>query len=376
MRDLSRASGLLTNTGMPEGRDVSGGHGHAEPTTLDLGMDLPLDALSAHLAEHGLDLVPSQVARRFTGGFGNTNFLLEVNGSPVVLRRPPPGPLPPGANDMGREFKVLSRLWERFVLAPRALHFCADEGVIGAPFLMMEFRSGLVVREVLPASAEGQGEALSEMLAKTLAQLHAVDPESVGLGDLGRPEGFLERTIEGWCKRASVATDGQAPAALDDLAQWLRDNCVSDSEVTLIHNDFKLNNIIVDPCSPATPLAVLDWDMCTRGDPLFDLATLLSYWVEPGDPEIMRNLKQMPLACDGFLTREALALRYADLTGRDLSDFVFHRVLAMFKLGVVFLQLHGRYRRGQTTDERYAGFRKLAEGILDFTLDIAAARVF
>lgn len=346
------------------------------PVTEALGVDLPWDSLRSYLGGQGLELAVSPGPRRFTEGFGNLNFLLEVNGAPAVLRRPPPGPLPPGANDMAREHRVLAALAPVFELAPRSLHFCPDDAVFGAPFLLLEYREGLVIRDELPPAAAGLEEALSDLLVDTLAALHSIDPDSIGLGELGRPEGFLERTIEGWYKRASVATDGEAPAAVDDLAEWLRDNCVPCESVSLIHNDFKLNNVVLDAMQPSVPVAVLDWDMCTRGDPLFDLATLLSYWVEPGDPELLLGLKQMPTATGGFSSREAVVQRYARASGRDMSDFVFHRVLAMFKLGVVFLQLHGRYRRGQAADERYASFRKVAEGALDFSLDIAAGKAF
>ena len=349
---------------------------HTEPMTTDLAVDLPWERLREYLHGEGLSLSNSVPPRRFTGGFGNLNFLVEIDDQHMVLRRPPPGPLPPGGNDMEREFAVLSRLWEVFELAPRARLFCGDPEVFGAPFLLIDYCHGRVVREAIPEEAVGLARQMSEMLIDTLARLHSVDPEDVGLGGLGRPEGFLARTIEGWFKRAEVATEGQAPAATEDLVEWLRDNCLPEGDVTLIHNDFKLNNIVLDPQRLDCPRAVLDWDMCTRGDPLFDLATLLSYWVEPEDPVILRELKQMPLAEGKFMSREAAAERYAAKTGRDLSDFVFHRVLAMFKLGVVFLQLHSRYRRGQAADERYAGFRKLAEGVLDFSLEVSAGKVF
>lgn len=342
----------------------------------DRTLDLPRAALEAYLGSQAMTLDRGCTPRQFAGGLGNVNYLVEVDGAPMVLRRPPRGPLPLGANDMAREFRVLSGLWQRFPLAPRALHLCEDAEVIGAPFFLMEYRPGLVVRGSLPESMHGREDDIGQMLVHTLAALHRVDPTEVGLGDFGRPEGFLARTVEGWIKRAEVASDSTPPAAVFDLGDWLHDNLVGDGEPTLIHNNFKLDNLILDPADPVQPIAVIDWDMCTRGDPLFDLATLLSYWTESGDPPVMHELAQMPTAARGFMSRETAANAYAELTGCDLSDFVFYRVLAMFKLGVVFLQLHARHRRGATRDPRYAGFRKLAEGLLDFTLDVAAAKVF
>ena len=339
-------------------------------------MELSWGQLAPYLAEQRLGFDAGSRVRQFANGFGNLNFMIEVDGRRCVLRRPPPGPLPPGGNDMSREFRVLSRLWQGFPLAPKAFHLCEDESVLGAPFLLMEYRPGRVIRSTLPEDLSDRSVDLSAMMVDTLASLHELRPEDVDLATFGRPEGFLSRTVEGWIKRADVASDGTPPAAISDIGAWLHDNLLADEPSTLIHNDFKLNNMILDPADPATPIAVLDWDMCTRGDPLFDLATLLSYWTEAGDPVAMHELQQMPTAAPGFLTRQAAAERYADRTGRDLSDFIFYRVLAVFKLGVVFLQLHARYRRGATQDERFAGFRKVAEGLLDFALEVSSGRTF
>jgi aminoglycoside phosphotransferase (APT) family kinase protein len=339
-------------------------------------LDMAWDRLEEYLTERGHRYLAATGARQFAGGNGNVNFLLEVDGSPWVLRRPQPGPLPPGANDMAREHRVLSGLYSCFPLAPRALLMCDDCEVLGAPFLIMEYRTGLVVREALPAPLEGRGRELAEMLIDTLVALHRVRPEDAGLEDLGRPEGLLERTIEGWCKRANVAADGTPAAAVADLVDWLHDNLVADQEPVLLHNDFKLDNVLLDRADPVRPVAVIDWDLCTRGDPLLDLATLLSYWTESGDLPAMHALAQMPSASPGFLTREAAAERYARQTGLDLSDFVFYRVLALFKLGIVLLQLHARHRRGVAPDPRFAGFRKLSETMLDFALEVAAGKVF
>jgi aminoglycoside phosphotransferase (APT) family kinase protein len=334
------------------------------------------DRLESHLAAAGLSFDPAVRPRQFASGFGNLNYLLEVEGRPVVLRRPPPGPIPPGANDMGRESRILSRLWEAFPLAPRCLHYCSDDSVLGAPFFLMEYRPGLVIGGRMPdalAGKAGIGAKIGDMLVEQLAELHAVDPASVGLGDLGRPEGFLARTAEGWARRADLAWEGGPPSALRDVLSWLRANPVPGQTPVLLHNDFKLDNFVLDP-DTLEPVALLDWDMGTRGDPLVDLAVLLSYWTEAGDPEAMHDLGQMPTAGYGFPMRLEVVEAYARLTGRDVSDFLFYRVVAVLRVAVVFMQLNRRYREGGTRDPRFEAFGRLANGLLDFAHAIVTGR--
>jgi len=332
-------------------------------------MDWP--AVAAHLVRHGLELLPGPNPR-FPGGLANQNYLLQLATGPAVLRRPPPGPLPPGAHDMAREHRILSRLPDALAFVPRSLHLCEDLSVIGVPFQILQYREGIVIRATVPPELAGRTGELSEIMLQTLAAIHGVDPAALGLGDLGRPQGFLGRAVEGWLRRGAAVEGG---ALLDELGLWLRANAVPDGPPTLLHNDFKLDNLILNPAT-LQPNAVVDWDQGTRGDPLFDLATLLSYWTEPGDPPAMQDLQQMPTAAPGFLTREQAALRYAALTGRDVSDIRFQRVLGIVKLAVIFLQLHALYRRGATTDPRYAGFGALARGLLEFSRDVAAGRTF
>lgn len=341
----------------------------------------PWARLAEHLAAHGMHFAPEPAPQQFAGGFGNLNYLVSVDGVAAVLRRPPAGPLPPGGNDMAREHRVLSRLWRAFPLAPRSLHFCADETVLGAPFFIMDYRPGLVVRGDLPPAVAGRGRELSKMLVDVLTRLHAVDPAAVDLDELGRPAGFLGRAVAGWIKRARVAAadiydDGRLPAAARDVADWLDSRPPPVGGVSLLHNDYKLDNIILDPAAPTRPLAVLDWDMCTRGDPLFDLATLLSYWVMPDDPPVMHALHQMPTAEGDFLSREQVVARYAEATGRDVSDFLFYRVLAAFKLAVIFQQIYARHCRGTTRDPRVQRLGPLGEGLFAFAHDIARGRAF
>ncbi len=334
--------------------------------------------LAAYLAGHGHGLDLDDPPRQFAGGFGNLNYLIRLDGDWAVLRRPPPGPLPPGANDMARENRVIGGLSPILPLVPKNLHFCADETVLGRPFLIMDYRPGVVIRGAIPpryAAVDGLGGRITDMLVDFLAALHAVDPAAAGLADLGRPEGFLDRAVAGWTKRAKVATDNDPPAVVGDIAAWLGGQRVVPQPPTLLHNDFKLDNMILD-ADTLDPVAVVDWDMGSRGDPLFDFATLLSYWVEADDPPAMHAINQMVTASPGFPRRAAVAETYARRTGRDLSDFRYYRVLAGFKLGVVFLQLHARFRRGETDDPRFADFGPTGEGLLVFAHDIAQGRVF
>lgn len=323
--------------------------------------------LAGYLAVQGHVLDLDTAPRQFTGGFGNLNFLVVMDDRYCVLRRPPFGTVPIGANDMAREHRVLSRLGQAWALAPRSLHYCADESVLGAHFLLMEYRPGLIIGGHLPPglNAATAGPALSSTLVSVLASLHAVNAAAVGLGDFGKPAGFLARTAAGWARRGEAVAEGDDRTLIAELVHWLAGSVPPELPATLLHSDFKLDNVVLDP-ETLEARAVLDWDMSTRGDPLYDLATLLSYWVQPSDPDVMRRLGQMPTASAGFHSRAEAMAAYAALTGRDLSNFHFYRVLALFKLGVVFLQLHARFFSGATTDSRFAGLEGLGHGILEF----------
>lgn len=338
---------------------------------------LDWDSLQRYLFTLGHELSLAHAPKQFAGGLGNLNYLVEIDGRPYVLRRPPVGPIPQGANDMAREHRVLSGLYPHYPYAPQSLLYCADPSILGAHFLIMEYRPGLIIGSALPIGVDAVqvGMQLSMTLVELLVQLHAVDTERAGLESLGKPEGFLERTIDGWAKRADAASEVSRHLLVEEIERWLRAHRVPDGEPTLLHCDFKLDNVVLDP-NTLEPRAVLDWDMATRGDPLFDLATMLSYWTEPGDPPALQELRQMPTAQKGFPLRAEIVNAYASRTGRDVSNFQFYRVLTMFKLGVVFLQLHARYRTGATHDERFAGFARLGLRILEFTQDIASGRAF
>jgi len=331
--------------------------------------------LARYLNGHGIGVDLSQPIRRFAGGLANRNYLVVVDGQPTVLRHPPTGDLPPGAHDMAREYRILARLSDALPFVPNGLHYCSDRSVIGVPFQLIEYRPGLVIRGADLPPLDGREDApavLSEMLVATLAALHSVDARKARLEDLGRPEGFIARAIAGWSKRgALVADSGALPALLQEISGWLSRQRFRERPPTLLHCDFKLDNLILDPQTLA-PVALVDWDMGTRGDPLFDLATLLSYWAEPNDPPALLRLQQMPTTHAGFWGRAKAAQRYATLTGTDIEDLRAMRVLALFKLGIVFLQLHRQWVGGAVKDDRYADFASLGQDLLLVARDVAS----
>lgn len=294
---------------------------------------------------------------QFGGGKANLTYLLTFpNGSELVLRRPPLGPVAPGAHDMSREYRVLSRLWQAFPKAPRALAFSDDSSLIGSAFLVMERRDGVVVREVVPIEFGGGEDAisnrkLSEVVVDTLAEFHAVEPARAGLEELGHPQSFLTRQVEGWTERWNQAKDEENDTS-EEVARWLEANLPVSDEVTLLHNDWRLDNMAVAPDDPGVCVAVYDWDMATRGDPLADVGTLMASWYDPGEERSVLN--PMPTDSPGWLDRRSAAARYGEMSGRDLSAVDWYIVFGTWKLGIVLQQIYIRWVRGQTQDSRFS----------------------
>jgi aminoglycoside phosphotransferase (APT) family kinase protein len=357
-------------------RYVNGMPVHPEEFT-EIQHGIPQDwaSLADYLVRRGIELGPG-TPRQFAGGYGNLNYLIEIDGAPAVLRRPPPGPLPHGGNDMAREYRILSSLWRKYPLAPQAMLFCDETSVLGAPFQIIEYRPGVIIRDTLPPDLAGGPQAgmlLSRQLVESLAALHAVDPVQVGLETLGRPTGFLARTVDGWATRSVAVADLINPIALSEVVDWLRSRVPADAAPSLIHSDFKLDNMILAPQTLA-PVAVIDWDMGTRGDPLWDLAVMLSYWVEPEDPACLHRVRQMPTAQPGFWRRHEVLAAYLRLSSRAAADFTFYRVLSLFRSAVVFLQLHDRFRRSPGQNMRCAEFDTLGRELLDHAFELIRGR--
>ena len=290
-----------------------------------------------------------------------------------MLRRPPLGPIAASSHDMSREHRVLSRLHGVFDLAPECYLLCDDVGVIGAPFMVMERRRGRVIRLDLPErflNDKGLARRIGEMMIDSLAAFHGVDAAAAGLGGLGRPEGFVARQLEGWIGRWHKAKDQDHPA-MDRLIAWLTAERPETAHTTLIHNDYKLDNILVGADHPDRAVALLDWDMCTRGDPLMDLGYLLNYWVEAGDPKAWRAAAAMPTWREGFPSRDEAAARYGERTGFAVGDLLWYRIFGAFKIAVILQQIHIRWRRGQTRDRRFADMGTRVETLIHKGLGLA-----
>ena len=325
-----------------------------QPKAVRDGEQLDLAALSAYmdreLGAHGAVSV-----EQFPGGHSNLTYLVHHGDREYVLRRPPFGSKVKSAHDMGREVSVLSKLAPVFDRAPHVLAYRDQPDVLGAPFYLMERRRGVILRRELPASIDtAQVRRLCELLVDTLVDLHAVDYAAAGLGDFGKPTGYIERQVRGWTERYTASQTDDI-ADITAVAAWLAEHKPTDGPPSLIHNDFKFDNVIFDP-SLERITGVLDWEMATIGDPLMDLGTSLSYWVHADDPAVF----QMPIfgvtMKPGMFRRDDFAARYFERAGRPTADMVFYFAFGLFKTAVVLQQIYYRFAKGLTTDPRFASF--------------------
>lgn len=332
------------------------------PTPIDTakpvraGEELNQVALQAYLDNQGTGVGNIAQMTQFPGGYSNLTYLIRSEKGEFVLRRPPFGAKDiKGGHDMGREFRVLSMLKAAgYRRIPKPIIFCKDESVIGCPFYIMERVQGIILRAHTAPKMGITADTmrrLSESLVDALVDLHALDIQSTGLIQLGKPEGYIRRQVDGWHKRYLASQTDDVPA-MTELAHWLDQTMPAENSPTLIHNDFKYDNVVVNT-DLSQILAVLDWEMCTVGNPLMDVGTSLSYWAETDDHPARKsfNLTWLP----GNLTKQEFAQRYAEKSGRDVSNLLYYYVFGLFKNAVVLQQIYGRYKKGLTTDERFAG---------------------
>ena len=328
-----------------------------------------LDYLGAHLPDADPNGIGEDDAtleiEQFPSGFSNLTYLLRLHrgdrpARELVLRRPPHGSEVKTAHDMGREFRILSKLYPIYRKVPEVFLYCEDPEVLGAPFYLMERLKGVVLRggmseETAPPAPTMTAVATS--LVDTLAELHALDYRAAGLGEAGRPEGYVERQVVGWGTRWEGSRIDAVPS-LDRAARWLVEQAPRESGAALIHNDFKYDNLVLSPEDLSSVVGVLDWEMATVGDPMMDLGTSLGYWVDPGDPPALAELALSPTTLPGNPARVEIAELYARRSGRSLESLVFYYVYGLFKIAVIIQQIYLRYRRGLTDDARFVGLGK------------------
>lgn len=310
---------------------------------------------------------------QFPGGHSNLTYLVKIGDKEFVLRRPPFGPVAPTAHDMPREFRLLSMIHPQFNLAPCPYLLCEDTTIIGVPFYLMERKSGWIIRRTLPQNLVLTTEMktkISLAMIDTLAKLHSVDIYATGLDKIGKPVGFLSRQVKGWSERWQRAKTTDV-SAMETVMIWLNKHMPPESvPATLVHNDFKLDNVILNSDDPTQVIGVLDWEMSTVGDPLIDFGIFLGYWSQAKDSKARRE-SISPITCeDGWLTREELIKYYGEKTGKDLSNIVFYEAFAVFKLAVVLQQIYYRYACGQTKDERFKEFEQVVIGLADSALEL------
>jgi aminoglycoside phosphotransferase (APT) family kinase protein len=336
---------------------------HASPVRPDEQLDWARLADYLRLTLPALDLPavdltgPMEVAQ-FPGGHSNLTYLVRFGDAEFVIRRPPFGPVPKKAHDMAREYAWLAAVHPVFPLAPRPYLLCEDPAVVGSIFYVMERRHGVVVRHAEPPAIADHPDArrrISAAVVDTLADLHAVDVATHGLSALGKPAGFVERQVRGWTERWHGSKIAPVPE-MEAIAAWLQAHLPPDpARPAIVHGDFKLDNVMLDPSDVGRVVAVFDWEMSALGDPLVDVGIVLAYW-SPTSPPGQRDALTPVTDRPGYFTRDEIVERYAARSGRDISAIRFYEVFAVFKIAVVIQQIFFRYARGQTADARFAAF--------------------
>jgi aminoglycoside phosphotransferase (APT) family kinase protein len=330
------------------------------------GEELDLGRLEAFLRPHFPGETSAFVVQQFPNGHSNLTYSVQLGDRKLVLRLPPFGSKVKSAHDMGREFRALSKLHAVYIPAPEVRLYCDDASVLGAPFYVMEPISGIILRRDPPPGLvfpPDTARRVCESFVDNLARLHGIDYTAIGLADFGKPVGYLERQVRGWIERYHGSKTQEIPE-VEKISRWMQQNLPASGGATLIHNDYKFDNVVLDSSDLTKIIGVLDWEMCTIGDPLSDLGTALAYWVEAGDPDEQQKLRWGPTNYPGSMKRTELVQRYAQTTGRDAANIVFYLVFARFKLAVIVQQIYYRYHLGLTKDARFAGMGEAVQILL------------
>ena len=317
-----------------------------------------VSAVDAWLRPQVPDLTGPPEVRQFSGGASNLTYLLRYPERDLILRRPPPGTKAASAHDMAREYRVQDALKPVFPYVPEMVALCQDQAVLGSDFYVMERVPGTILRKDIPPQLDLDAAAtrrLCESVIDRLVDLHRVDPAAAGLTDLGKGPGYVARQVEGWSRRYRAAKTWNVPS-FDKVMRWLDANQPGDVGACVIHNDFRLDNVVLGPDDPQRIDGILDWEMATIGDPLMDLGGALAYWVEAGDGRLMQSSRRQPTNAPGMLTRAEVVARYADRSGRQVDDWPFYEAFGLFRLATIAQQIYHRYHHKQTRNPAFRNF--------------------
>lgn len=323
------------------------------------GEELNLDNLLPWLRERLPEIGEEQPkVTQFSGGASNWTYRLQFSERDLILRRAPLGAKKGSAHNMAREYDIQSKLKPHYPYVPEMIALCQDEAVLGSEFYVMEKLSGIIPRKNLPRGYEWPEDtvrAVCESFWDKLIELHQIDYQKEGLDTLGKGAGYVERQIHGWNERYARARTWNV-ASGRRVMKWLEANIPEQENLCLIHNDFRLDNVVLNPEQPADIRGVLDWELAGIGDPLMDLGNSLAYWVEEGDNFFVKSLRRQPSNAPGMLTRREVLDYYAQKTGIDIPDFRFYRVYGLFRLAGIVQQIYYRYSKGKTTNKAFKNF--------------------
>ncbi|AGE25980.1 MULTISPECIES: phosphotransferase family protein [Pseudomonas] len=344
-----------------------------QSTTIRPGEELDASLIDPYLKAHIPGLSGAVTISQFPGGASNLTYLLEYPDQEFVLRRPPFGHKAKSAHDMGREFRILNQLKDGFPYCPKAYVHCTDESVIGAEFYVMERVNGIILRSDLPPELgldASRTEALCKSFIDKFVELHRVDYRACGLADLGKPEGYVQRQIRGWSERYEKALTPDAPT-WEAVRAWLNDKMPADHPASsIVHNDYRFDNVILDPRNPMQIIGVLDWELTTLGDPLMDLGNTLAYWIEAADPAPVQLMRRQPSNAPGMLTRREFVDYYAERAGIQIDNFDFYYTYGLFRLAGIVQQIYYRFFHGQTQDKRFAQFIQMNKLLEQMSLNV------
>ena len=343
------------------------------PTVVRPGEELDIAKLEPFLRGHFPNETGALRVEQFPNGHSNLTYAIYLGEKQFVLRRPPFGSKVKSAHDMSREFRVLSKLHASYPPAPEVLLFCDDPAVLGAPFYLMKPIPGIILHRDPPPGLDFSpaiARRLSESFIDNLAVLHRLDYQAIGLADLGKPEGYLQRQVTGWLERYA-GSQTQEYQEVKGIADWMTQRIPATQGAALIHNDYKYDNAVLAADDVANIVGLLDWEMSTIGDPLTDLGTTLAYWIDTDDPDDLQAIRWGPTNAPGSFTRSQIVDRYAQKTGRDVLNIAFYLTFARFKLAVIVQQIYFRFHQGLTKDQRFASMPRLIQSLLRASLHCA-----